>query len=226
MAVARRHSGRLPQRRLAARGGWRRGVTLVELMLALSLLSLVGICIVMMIKATADGTAGQTDGRRHLVRMQSLEARVAQWVRPCDSVLAAGTGYVVLWMGDGQDPNISVNLAVNLSELMLFELDTTAQQLKLYRTSWPTGFTAANMIAADATYAASTNWYNAAQAAKSTGYFNPTVLANHVTSFNVTLDSGNPTAAKMLTLWITIDDGVVARTMVIPAMLRQQNAPQ
>jgi prepilin-type N-terminal cleavage/methylation domain-containing protein len=210
------------RRPLAARAG----VTLIELMLALSLLSLVGICIVMMVKATADGTAGQTDGRRHLVRMQSLEAQVASVVRPCSCILAAGTNYLVVWTGDGPDINLATNQTVNLSELAMFELDTNTQQLRLYRTTWPAGTTVAAMIAADATYAASSNWYNAAQAAKSTGYFNGTLLANKVTSFNVTLDSGTPTAAMMATLWITLNDGVVTQTMVIPAALRWQMAPQ
>ena len=214
---------------MGAHGAARRqhaGVTLVELILALSLLSLVGMCIVMMIKATADGTAGQNDGRRHLVRMQSIEAQVAQVVRPCNCILAAGTGYVVLWTGDGQDANIATNQAVNLSEMVMFELDTTANQLKLYRTSWPAGTSGASMASSDSTYAASSNWYNAAQAAKSTGYFSPTVLANNVTSFSVTLDNGTATAAMMATMWLTINDGVVTRNLVIPATLRSRMAPQ
>jgi hypothetical protein len=203
-----------------------RAVTLIELMLALSLLSLVGICIVMMIKATADGTAGQNDGRRHLVRMQAIEAQVAQVVRPSACILAAGTGYLVLWTGDGKDVNIATNQAVNLSEIVMFELDSNAQQLKLYRTSWPAGTSGASMASSDSTYAASSNWYNAAQAAKSTGYFNGTVLANKVSAFAVTLDSGTPTSAMMATLSVTINDGVVTRTVVIPATLRSRMTPQ
>lgn len=203
----------------------RRGVTLVELMLALSVLSLVGICIAMMIKGTADGTAGATDGRRHLVRMQSLEAQIAQTVRPCQCILAAGNGYLVLWLGDGQDANIATNQAVNLSELLLIEHDSANKKLKVYRTTWPAGTSVATMIANDTTYAGNSNWYSAATAAKG-NYFTGTTIANNVTSCNVTLDSANATSAMMATLWITLDDGVVSRTVVIPASLRQRLVPQ
>lgn len=204
----------------------RRGVTLVELMLSLSILSLVAICIAMMIKGTTDGTAGQTDGRRHLVRMQSLEAQIAQFVRPCQCILAAGNGYLVLWTGDGQDPNIATNQAVNLSEIVMIELDTATKKLKTYRTTFPAGTSVATMIAADSTYAGNSNWYSAATAAKSTGYFNGTTIANNITACNITLDNANATAAMMATIWITLDDGVVSRTVVIPASLRQHWTPQ
>jgi hypothetical protein len=202
-----------------------RGVTLVELMLSLSILSLVGICIAMMIKGTADGTAGATDGRRHLVRMQSLEAQIANTVRPCMCILAAGNGYIVLWTGDGQNPNIATNQAVNLSELVMIEHDSTNRKLKIFRTSWPAGTSVATMIANDTLYAGNASWYSSATAAKGT-YFTGTTIANNVTSCNVTLDSANATSAMMATLWITLDDGVVSRTVVIPASLRQRLVPQ
>lgn len=220
-----RGSGRLAGLSVARSALRLRGVTLVELMLALSVLSLVGICIVMMIKGAADGTSGQTDGRRHLVRMQAIEAQVAETVRPCNAILAAGNGYMVLWRGDGKNRNIATNQAVNLSELALLEYDSSSKQLKLYQTVFPAGMSAAAMIAADSTYAASSNWYNAATAAKNSAYFTPTVLANSVSEFTVSLDSGTATSAKIATLKVTLNDGVVSRSMVISASLRQLMAP-
>ena len=201
-------------------------MTLMELMLALSIMTLVGGCIVMMIKGTSDGTAGNADGRRHLVRTQALEATVVTIVRPCWAVLAAGNGYVVLWTGDGADPYIGANQAVNLSEIVMLELDANNKQLKYYKTVWPVGYSQASTISSDTLYAASSNWYSAAQAAKSGTFFVPTVLANNVTAFNVTLDNATAVNADMATLWITIDDGKLARSVVIPAALRWTMPPQ
>lgn len=215
-----------PPRKPGRRGSARRGLTLVELMLAVSIMTLVGGCIVVMIKGTADGTAGNADGRRHLVRTQAMEATVAAIVRPCWAVLAAGNGYVVLWTGDGADPYIAANQAVNLSEMVMLELDANAKQLKCYKTVWPAGYSQANTLSNDTLYAASSNWYSAAQAAKSGSFFVPTVLANNVTAFNVTLDNATAVNADMATLWITFDDGKSARTIAIPAALRATMVPQ
>lgn len=199
------------------------GLTLMELLLASAVTSLIALCIAMMVKGTSDGTKGQTDGRRHLVRMQAIEAALVSNVRPCWCILAAGNNYLVLWRGDGMNRYTAPNLAVNLTELMLLECDTNARQLKLYATVWPPGYPQGS---SDVQYAGNTNWYNAAQSAKSSGYFPAQVLANNVTGMNVTLGAATPTQSQVATVSITLDDGKVARTMVVTAALRTRLVPR
>ncbi len=203
-----------------------RAFTMAELLLALVIVALISGVIATMIKATADGSRGNADGRRNLVRLQAIENEVQNYANKSTAILAAGNGYLVLWLGDGQDQYLSPNQAVNLSELVMFELNTTTHQLNLYTTSWPTGFSKANTISADTAYAASTDWYSACQTAKTTGYFNARLVANNVTAFNVTLDSATATQALIATCNVTINDGVVPRSGLIGAAIYYHTAPQ
>jgi hypothetical protein len=189
-------------------------------MVALSITILIGSCIAMMISGMAMGTTGQQDGRRHLVRMQTLETRLIATVHSSQCILASGNGYLVYWVADRNCDNI-----LQLSELGLLELDNTGT-LQQYATVFPANFSLAQIASADTGYPANTNWYAAAQTAKSSGYFVATPLAHDVSTFTVTLDNAAPTAARLVTMSVQLDDGQVQRAGAVTAAVRSLQAPQ
>lgn len=200
--------------------GGRTAFTLVELMIALTITAMVAACIAIMVNSVAAGTIGAQDGRRHLVRMQSLESRLLGTVHSASCILAAGNAYIVYWTGDANCDN---NL--QLSELGLLELDNT-NTLQQYHTVFPANFSLAQIASANTTYATNTNWYAAAQTAKSTGYFPATAVARNITTFNVTLDNVTPTAALLATFTVQLSDGQVTRSGMIAAAIRTLQVPQ
>ena len=54
----------------------------------------------MLINATSVGTNTQNDGRRSLVKMETVKAELEDTIINSQCVLATGTNYVVLWTGD------------------------------------------------------------------------------------------------------------------------------
>ena len=198
----------------------RRGFTLVELMIALTITAMVAACIAIMVNSVAAGTTGTQDGRRHLVRMQALESRVLGTIHGASCILAAGNGYVVYWTGDANSDN-----CLQLSELGMLELDNTGT-LQKYTTVFPANFSLAQIATANTRYAANTSWYAAAQTAKTTGYFSATAVAHNVTTFNVALDNVTPTAALLVTCNVQLSDGQVTRSGVIAGAIRNLQVPQ
>ena len=202
----------------------KRGMTLIELMIGLSITAVTAGIIAVLINATAAGTNSQQDGRRLLVRFQSIRAAVADDLSNAHCILDVGTNYVVYWVGDGIDPLVTANNAVNVSELRMLEVDA-AGNLNLYKVQWPAGFTNASIISADQAYASNTAWHSAVQTAATNGYLVATELATNAVSLTTTLDSASATSAKMVTLTIVLNDGVATRTILIGTAIRYPAAP-
>lgn len=203
----------------------RRGLTLLEALLALAITAMVGAVIVTLMNSTAMGTTGQMDGRRHLVRLQGVSSLLNDKLRSTRCILAAQDGALVLWPGDTRNGLIERNDAVNVSELVLLERDAEGRLL-LYETKFPQPWSSADIISADAVYPGNTNWYAAAQGAKTSGYFVPTVIARNVTEFGVSLDAASPTAARLATLRITLVTEGVSRTVTVSLPVHDLLAPR
>jgi prepilin-type N-terminal cleavage/methylation domain-containing protein len=193
----------------------RHGFTLPEVVIALTLTAIMGVCITMMITSVAAGTVGQQDGRHHLTRMQALQSRLLTQIHGCRAILAGDAGFMVYWVGDEQAGN-SVNKYVNLSEMYFIQLNTTTNQLVLY-TKTP-GI-------ADQVYGNRTVWVNAAKTALQSGWYTGTVLANNVTAFKATASNSVPSNAREVTISITIQDTYSTRTVCFAAGIRSQVSP-
>jgi hypothetical protein len=197
----------------------------MELIIALAITAVTAAILSILIAATALGTTTQQDGRRGLVREQSIKAQFSDAIANARCILDAGPNYLVYWTGDQTGAITPANGAVNLSELRLLEVDTATHTLNLYTCQWPAGYSNASILAADQTYAANTPWYTAAQSAKSTGYFSPSAIASNVTGMTVSLDAASPTAAKLVTIAISFTDGPTARTVLVGETLETPQVP-
>ena len=203
-------------------------MTLMELLIGLAITAIVAAVLAILMNSTAVGTSSQQDGRRSLVKFQQIKALVGDELANARCILDAsitgstGASYIVYWTGDPQ-PNYSnlqaqVNGAVDLSELRMFELDSTTGNLYLWSTS--------NGCVNDQTYSASSNWRASAVSAKSNVSFIPTLIATGVTSMVSSLDAGTMTQAKLIHTTITFTDSAGTRQAVASAELQNQKAPQ
>lgn len=188
-----------------------RGFTLPELLISLTITLLMSVCIAAMVRSVSAGTTGQQDGRRHLARTQSLQTVLTSQVHGCVNFLAVGSNYLVYWIGDANN-----NLAVDSNELGMIEYQSSSNQLYLWTPA---------AGASSTTYAANSNWYSICTAAKN-GALSGKPIAGNVTAFSVTLSHATPGLARMASFTITLDDGVVSRTVVIAGSMRTYLAPQ
>jgi hypothetical protein len=212
-----------PARPLRAR---RRGLTFIELLIALGVTSVTCGILAVLINSTATGTNAQNDGRRGLVRMQALKAGLQDEFTNARAILAAGTNYVVYWTGDKPGAYTPANNAVNLSELRMLELDTATGDLKVWYARYPAGWSPANIVSADSLFAATSSWYDTCQSLKAASvYVGSTTIATGVTGMNITLDAALPTSAKMIHFQIDMNDGSVARSLAFDTGLVYVLAP-
>jgi hypothetical protein len=202
----------------------RRGLTFIELLIGLSITAFTCAILAALINATAMGTSTQNDGRRALVRLQTLKATLEDEFVNTRCILATGNNYVVYWTGDQPGAVTPVNNAVNFSELRLLEIDAGGN-LTIFCTQWPEGMTNAAKLAADTTYAVNSNWYAAAAALKGTSNFSGHTLAAGATILAASLDSAAPVEARYIHFRIDLHDGVVARQFALGVTLANRAAP-
>ena len=197
----------------------------MELIIGLVITTLVAMVMAILINATAAGTNSNVDGRRSLVKLQSMKAKLEDQFANARNILAVGANYVVFWSGDLNGAVTPANDAVNFSELRLLEVDTSTGNLNLWSVTWPGSMSQSNIISNDTTYSTGTNWYSACQTCKTSSYFTPAVIATNCTGLSATLDSSSYSTAKMINLTITFNDGVMSRQAVMGVTMQHPMAP-
>ena len=195
----------------------RRGVTLVELILAMMITALLSAGVASMLYAAGYGTSSRREVRRVAVKSLQLQKRFEDAIRSARAVLASGQvatgyGFVVLWTGD-----TNADDQVNLSELQLIELPNGTTTLQSCQPS---------PSATDVTYPADANFYSVAQTAKASGNLVPVTWSNGISDLTVTLDNPTPVMARLVTWRLTLTDQAISEQLCGAANLRSPSSPQ
>lgn len=152
-------------------GGGRRprGVTLIELLLSLSVLSIIGTLTVTMMVSMSRGTTNGKEMRTRNLRLEVLCARIDARVRSSVRVLAADSKSLVLWVGDERP-----NSVPDASELCRIEWDSATGVITAYMA--PPGLAPADDVA----YPLSTNFDTTSRGLVTAGVLEPAVLGRNV----------------------------------------------
>lgn len=105
------------QRRLA-RGSIRRGLTIVELLMALSITGIIGLATTAMLAAVSQGTSAGQDMRGVTVQRQRIANRLGTAIRESQAVLLAENTRFLLWVRDENGDGMPT-----LTELELIRLN-------------------------------------------------------------------------------------------------------
>lgn len=194
-------------------------MTMVELMMALSVFSVIGLATGMMLNATASATSASTDGRQVSVQRTLIGSRIETAVRASTKFLAAGDGHLVLWVADTR-----TNEAPNLSELRRIDFDAQTGELNSYVAQFPENWTADQIAAADTEYDPASDFAAVTTALKESALFVPTTWSTRVTGLDFTLKGNTPQSARLAMYELTLDGHVsgASTTSYGAAALRAQ----
>lgn len=112
------------------------GFTLVEVLLALVVTTLVGLATVAMLSATAYGTTSRQHARTLLITTRVVDARLGAALRSAQEVVYPNSGqptatdYLVLWVNDENGDDVKQH-----GEMQLIERDSATNELRSYRNS-------------------------------------------------------------------------------------------
>lgn len=187
-----------------------RALTLMELMLALTITAIMGLAIAQMLYAASSATASRNDMRALVTRQKALTVRLDEAIRGSNMVLASGSNYLVLWMGDTRADD-----QPNLSEIRRIEYSSSLGQIISWKASFPSSWTAAAITAADTQYDLATADFNAVTTAlKGSSTFPSEVWARNISGFSVAINNAVAQSATLVSYRITTTNGVYSNVII------------
>ncbi len=183
------------------------GLTLVEMLMALTITGLIGVAIASMLSAVAYGTDSSKDLRSLVVKNKTLSSRITAAVRSSAQLLDADDGYIVLWTKD-----LNESGQPDLLELQRIELDAGTDELTSYT---PAGG------AVDVAYDLDTDDFDAVTTALiGSGDLEGALWATGVSQWTIDIDEADPQDAGLVSFQLTLDAGGLTDTSITAVSLR------
>ncbi|MCX5659911.1 MAG: prepilin-type N-terminal cleavage/methylation domain-containing protein [Planctomycetota bacterium] len=185
------------------------GLTLVELLLAMTVTAIMGMAIAQMLIATSSATNSRNDMRALITRQKALTVRLDEAIRGSTMVLASGSNYLVLWMGDTRADDVP-----NLSEIRRIEYDSSLGQLISYKAVFPGSWTQAAILAADTQYALTSNFNTVTTGLKGSSTFPAEIWSRNIAGWSITLNNASAQSATLVSYRITTTNGVYSNVII------------
>jgi hypothetical protein len=185
-----------------------RGLTLLELLLALAGTAVVGTAVAAMMAGVTYGTAVDKDMRTLITRQMALRARVEAEVRESLLLLDSGGDYMVLWSGDENNDGLP-----SKAEIQVIEYDPVMDRVMRY---------APAPLIADVGYTLADDFRTETNSYKGDATFPGERWAEQVTSFTLTLDHIDPQSAKLVSFRFGMSGGEVPYTGIGAAAIRNE----
>jgi hypothetical protein len=154
----------------------RRGLTLLETLIALSITVITGMAIASVTTAVARGMTGLNTARSALQRAHAVHVRIRAYTDPALCVLDYDDkkGFAV-WLDDSR-----TNDKVNLSELRVFWFSADDQTISVERVVFPDGWDPADYVKHDTTLSSVDDPFVMMEAQRDLGYTRTEVIADAV----------------------------------------------
>ncbi len=161
----------------------RRGMTLIELMIALAITAMVAAAIAAMLIAVTDGERSRRDNRGYIVRTHAAKARLGAYIAPCLRVLEVDGSDTVVWLNDWRRSG-----TVHATELRWLIFDGPNDAIDVYYVDLPDAWTEFQRNLEDVEYSFTQDWFAVLSSYLTKGYVSKMTLVDGVDQVTVTTD--------------------------------------
>jgi prepilin-type N-terminal cleavage/methylation domain-containing protein len=162
---------------------FRRGLTLIELVLALAITAMVAAAIGVMISAIESGESARRDNRDMVVRAYAASTRLSAYIASSMSVLKVGSLDAVVWVNDWREGG-----TVHATELRWIVFDTVTESIDVYFVDFPDEWNDVQQALQDNEYLPGTDWSVVLSSYNAAGYVSNITLVDGVSSIAITTD--------------------------------------
>lgn len=173
-------------------------MTMVELLLSLTITSLVALATATMMVGVSYGTTSRSQMREVGVRLKIVSSHLNAAMRGSKMILDSGTDYVILWTADTHTDD-----GPNPSELRLIQRDPSTCELRSYQVDFD-AMTDTQIEAVDIRHALTDDFVSVTNMLKSGSMFPSTVWARHVSAFACSYVGDDPQAASLINYRLTV----------------------
>lgn len=201
----------------------RRGLTVLEFLLAIMITALIAVTMGMMISAVAKAVETDKHGREMIVRGQALSVRLGSYITPSLWVLDASSRpeSVVMWLEDSRVSN-----TVHLTEVRWIERDAKTDSVLVHYIQFPEGMTQIERDTLDVEVpVAGADWWAALETMAALGYTTTTKLCDGVAALEVSHSAATLQARKVVTFTMTLAEKFGGDTCILVASVREHKEP-
>ncbi|NBC11430.1 MAG: hypothetical protein GVY24_06795 [Planctomycetes bacterium] len=181
-------------------------MTLVELLLAVAITTLIGAAIASMLAAVSYGTDSSKDMRSLVARNKAVNARISAAIRGSTMVLDQGAGFLVLWTSDADE-----NGQPNLLEIRRLQYNANGQTFSSYTAPEGTG---------DVEYALADNFEAITDGLMGGAAFPQELWATRVAAWDLALDTPDPQTASLVSYQLELTAGDMSDVAIAAVALR------
>ncbi len=168
-----------------------RGLTLLELMLAIVITTLVAGAIAGMLGAVSAGVGTRKDNREIMVLAHAAQCRISAYVAASRCVLSASGGDMTLWLDDSRESG-----TVHATEIRWLRFDADTGEIIVHFVAFPAAWTPTACELADDEYGRTTNWETVRAFYQGKGLLESRVLVDHLVSVAIKMDHKNPMSTR------------------------------
>lgn len=207
---APRHSGRTVSRR---------GVTLIEFVLAIGITGMIASATAAMLVGVARSTEFERGRRESIIRAQALGVRVSGYVTPSLYLLDVGPNSLVTWLSDTRSSG-----TVHATETRWISVDGGGT-LTVQFVSFPESMTQTERDLYDLEYPAASDWWVVLKTYQELGFTDSIRLADGIADLKFQRGQGPELAKKLVTTTVTFAEDKGAQTFVTSASIREWQEP-
>lgn len=190
----------------------RRGLTLLETLIALAITVITGLAIASVTTAVARGMTSVNTARSALQRAHAVHVRLRAYTDPALCVLDFDTakGFAI-WLDDSR-----TNEKVNLSELRVFWYSAADDTISVERVVFPNGWDPSEYVQHDTTLSSVDDPFAMMEAQRALGYTRTEIIADAVSALDMewpTKDIRDAGRVR-LSLGVTADDQHVHELLI------------
>jgi len=199
----------------------RRGLSLLELILATSITAMIGAAIAGMLTAVSSGVGASRDGRAAMVRTNAANVRLSSYIAPSNCILAAyADSGIVLWLADTRQSD-----TVHATEVRWLLYDQSSDSMMVYFVAFPDDWSQTARDLADTELPASSNWMTVLETFNAAGHIAAIPLVDALDDVSVTIDAVDAMEARCVYFDLTMASGSGATQTRVSSTIRFHEGP-
>lgn len=199
----------------------RKGLSLLETLLAISITSVIGIAISSLMAATTNSLSSKDDGRSSAIRLATTQIRLGAYIAPSMCVLDKGTDQIVLWFEDTRESS-----TVHASEVRWIMFDDEDKTLSVKFVDFPESWTQAMVDSADLECSTLTNYGSLLSDFESSNHITTVPLVDSMNTCNFWINQVDPLEATRVSVRFSlVSDLGVTKDSIIDESIRLHVTP-
>jgi len=198
----------------------RRGLSLLELMLSITITMMVAGAIAAMLGAVSTGVGTRRDNRTSMLLANAAQSRLAAYIAPARCVLDMGSSGVVLWLNDAR-----AGETVHPTEIRWLLCDQKDGEICVYWVNFPDSWNQAARDLEDQECASNEDWMALFASYHAKGFTSGQVLVDGLQDLEVVADQADPLDARHLMFRLQFAAQTDPVTVLVTGTIRSHQLP-